>query len=139
MNAFLRLYLLLQISLQIQHCIELSCGDHRVFMLEPQTIELLLHVRSVYSLSAKLYKYFLNITVSQVFTRQGCSEYQKAVSTTRPEKCDIFAQRYQSQPITTRFQKHCLYFFNLQKPWQNILNVVYRTTLSIRTERTDKQ
>ena len=72
----------------------------------------------------------------------------KTVSTTRPEKCDIFAQRYQSQPITTKFQKHCLYFLNLQKPCQNIslseyfakyLNVVYRTTLSIRAERTDEQ
>ena len=42
------------------------------------------------------------------------------VSTTRPEKCDIFAQLYQSQPITTKFQKHCLYFINLQKPCQNI-------------------
>ena len=42
------------------------------------------------------------------------------VSTTRPEKCDIFAQRYQSQPITTKFQKHCLYFLNLQKPCKNI-------------------
>ena len=29
------------------------------------------------------------------------------VRTTRPERCDIFAQRYQSQPITTKFQKHC--------------------------------
>ena len=26
------------------------------------------------------------------------------VKTTRPEKCDNFAQRYQSQPITTKFQ-----------------------------------
>ena len=29
------------------------------------------------------------------------------VRTTRPETCDIFAQRYQFQPITTKFQKHC--------------------------------
>ena len=28
------------------------------------------------------------------------------VRTTRPEKCDIFSQRYQSQPIKTKFQKH---------------------------------
>ena len=41
--------------------------------------------------------------------------YVFTVRTTRPEKCDIFAQRYQSQPITTKFQKHCLYFLNLQK------------------------
>ena len=44
----------------------------------------------------------------------------QTVSTTRPEKCDIFTQRYQSQPITTKFQKHCLYFLNLQKPCQKI-------------------
>ena len=71
------------------------------------------------------------------------------VRTTRPEKCDILAQHYQSQPIiTTKFQKHCLYFLNLQKPCHNIslseyfakcLKVVYRKTLSIRTaDRTDK-
>ena len=29
------------------------------------------------------------------------------VRTTRPEKCDIFAQCYLSQPISTKFQKHC--------------------------------
>ena len=29
------------------------------------------------------------------------------VRTTRPEKCDIFTQRYQSQPINKKFQKHC--------------------------------
>ena len=28
------------------------------------------------------------------------------VRTTRPEKCDIFSQPYQSQPITKTFQKH---------------------------------
>ena len=32
------------------------------------------------------------------------------VRTTRPEKCDIFAQRYQSQAITTKFQKTLLIF-----------------------------
>ena len=67
--------------------------------------------------------------------------------TTGPEKCNIFAQRYQSQPITTKFQKHCLFFLNFQKQCQNflsqnilhnVLNVVYRKTLSIRTDRTDK-
>ena len=70
------------------------------------------------------------------------------VRTTRPEKCDIFAQRYQSQPITTKFQKHCLYLLN---PLRNhvkiflsqnishiVLNVVNCKTLSIRTDRTDK-
>ena len=30
-----------------------------------------------------------------------------SVRTRRPEKCDNFAQRYQSQPITTKFQKYC--------------------------------
>ena len=69
-----------------------------------------------------------------------------SVRTTRPEKCDIFAQRYLSQPITTKFQKHCLYFLNLQKPCQNIsiseynanfYSVVYRKNLSIRADRTD--
>ena len=30
-----------------------------------------------------------------------------ADSTTRPEKCDFFAQSYQSQPITATFQKCC--------------------------------
>ena len=69
------------------------------------------------------------------------------VRTTRPEKYDILAQHYQSQPITTKFQKHCLYFLNLQKSCQNIslseyfakcLNAVCRKTLSIRTDRTDK-
>ena len=71
-----------------------------------------------------------------------------SVRTTTPEKCDIFSQRHQSQPITRKFQNHCLYFLNPQKSCQNIssqnilqniLNVVYRTTLSIKTERTDKQ
>ena len=75
------------------------------------------------------------------------SLFPYSVRTTSPEKCDIFAQRYQSQPITTKFQKHGLYFLNLQKPCQNIslqnilhnvLNVVYRKTLRIRTDRTDK-
>ena len=28
------------------------------------------------------------------------------VRTTRPEKCEIFAQRYQSQPITTKLKKN---------------------------------
>ena len=69
------------------------------------------------------------------------------VRTTRPEKCDIFVQRYQSQPITTKFQKHSLYFLTLQKSCQiflsqnilhNVVNVVYSKTLSIRTDRTDK-
>ena len=32
------------------------------------------------------------------------------VRTTRPEKCDIFSQRYQSQPITKKFQKTLLIF-----------------------------
>ena len=48
------------------------------------------------------------------------SAAQYAVRTTRPEKCDISAQRYRSQPITTKFQKHCLNFLNLQTPCQNI-------------------
>ena len=70
------------------------------------------------------------------------SVFIKPVRTTRPEKGDIFAQRYQSQPITTKFQIHCLYFFNLQiLLFQNILhnvsNAVYHKTLSIRTDRTD--
>ena len=43
-----------------------------------------------------------------------------SVRTTRPEKCDIFAQRYQSHPITFKFQKRSLYFLHLQKPCQNI-------------------
>ena len=70
------------------------------------------------------------------------------VRTTRPEKCDILAQRYQSQPITTKFHKHCLYFLNHQKPCQNISLSEYFAlcfkccilvkTLSIRTYRTDK-
>ena len=72
----------------------------------------------------------------------------KPVRTRRPEKCDIFAQRYQSKPITTKFHKHCLYFLNLQKPCQNIslsLNILHNVSnvvdcknLSIRTNRTDK-
>ena len=76
-----------------------------------------------------------------------CSLCPFTVRTTRPVKCDIFSQRYQSQPITKKFQKHCLYFLNLQKPCQNIslqnimhnfLSAVYRKNLSIRTDRTDK-
>ena len=43
----------------------------------------------------------------------------ETVRTTRPEKCDIFAQRYQSQPIT-KIPKTRTYFLNLQKPCQNI-------------------
>ena len=38
----------------------------------------------------------------------------------KTKKSDIFAQCYPSQPITTKFQKHCLYFLNLQKQCQNI-------------------
>ena len=34
-----------------------------------------------------------------------CNRYRLlAVRTTRPEKCDILAQRYQSQPISIKFQ-----------------------------------
>ena len=75
------------------------------------------------------------------------AENHLTVRTTRPEKCDIFAQRYQSQPITTTFHKHCLYFLNLQKPCQiflsqnilhNVSNVVYCKNLSIRSKRSDK-
>ena len=78
------------------------------------------------------------------------SVYKKNTNTvrnTRPEKCDIFSQRYQSQPITKKFQKHCSYFLNLYKPCQNIFSqnimhnfksAVYRKNLSIRTVRTDK-
>ena len=72
---------------------------------------------------------------------------QTTVRTTRSEKCDIFAQRYQSQPITTAFQNTCYIFltfrnhvkiFLSQNILHNVLNAVYRTTLSIRTARTDK-
>ena len=80
---------------------------------------------------------FSGIVGPQAFDVPGVSEYTVAsnmarnhifyieishytVRTIRPEKCDIFSQRYQSQPITTKFQKHCLCFLNLQKPCQNI-------------------
>ena len=74
------------------------------------------------------------------------------VRTTRPEKSDIFTQRYQSQPVTKKFQKHCynifLTFRNNVKIFlsQNIMHnsysVVYHKNtikiLSVRTDRTDK-
>ena len=37
-----------------------------------------------------------------------------AVRTTRPEKCDIFAQGYQSQPITKKFRKHRFIFLTFR-------------------------
>ena len=52
--------------------------------------------------------------------RLSVSVISYAVQTTRPEKCDIFAQRYQSQSITTKFPKTLLIFLNLQKQCQNI-------------------
>ena len=70
------------------------------------------------------------------------------VSTTRPEKCDIFAQLFSLNQLLQNskntayifltFRNHVKIFLS-QNILQNILNVVYRTTLSIRTERTDKQ
>ena len=70
------------------------------------------------------------------------------VRTTRPEKCDIFAQRYQSQPITKKSKKNTanifLTFRNNVKIFlsQNIMNnfqtVVYRKYLSNRTDKTMK-
>ena len=42
-----------------------------------------------------------------MFPLDDPSRLRCIVRTTRPEKCDIFAERYQSQPITTKFQKHC--------------------------------
>ena len=60
---------------------------------------------------------FLKVFEKKIFADAQISKKKKkkrfrrksinAVRTTRPEKCDIFAQRYQSQPITTKFQKHC--------------------------------
>ena len=42
------------------------------------------------------------------------------VRTIRPEKCEIFAQRYQSQTINAKCQTRCWYFLNLLKPCQNV-------------------
>ena len=70
-----------------------------------------------------------------------------SVRTTKPEKCDIFAQRYQSQPITTKFHNTAYIFltfrnhvkiFLSQNNLHNVSNVVYRKNLSIRTNRSDK-
>ena len=65
------------------------------------------------------------------------------VRTTRPEKCDIFAQHYQSQPITKSYQTHCWYFLNLQKLFQNVSSSEYfayclKYCIPYRQDRSDK-
>ena len=65
--------------------------------------------------------------------------------TIRPEKCYIFAQRYQSQTITTKFKNHCEYFLTLEKPclafleyYAECLKYCLPKKLSIRRNRTKK-
>ena len=43
-----------------------------------------------------------------------------SVRTIRPEKCEFFAQRYQSRAINAKCQTRYWYFLNLLKPCQNI-------------------
>ena len=70
-----------------------------------------------------------------------------AVRTIRPEKCDIFAQHYQCQPITKNFKntpnifltfRNHVKIFLSQNIMHNFKSAVYRKNLSIRTDRTDK-
>ena len=72
------------------------------------------------------------------------------VRTRTPENCEIFAQRYQSQPITQKFQKTLLIFSEPSETMSKyfflgtlciIFKVFYNlnlNNLSIRTDRTDK-
>ena len=94
------------------------------------------------------HKSFLLILLAIISLPSGSiNMFCYTVRTTRPEKCDIFAQRYQSQPITTKFHNTAYIFltfrnhvkiFLSQNNLHNVSNVVYRKNLSIRTNRSDK-
>ena len=47
------------------------------------------------------------LRLADIYLRNNKITRDTTVRTTRPEKCDIFSQRYQSEPITKTFQKHC--------------------------------
>ena len=50
-------------------------------------------------------KIALNLLELTDWSKSVSADNLDTVRTTRPEKCDIFSQRY--QPITKKFQKHC--------------------------------
>ena len=93
-----------------------SNGDSRGAMMETKGLKGHKVARPKFPLKNKPFSVFsalneqaslLNAPSPWMIYLAATIRYPDAVRTKRPEKGDIFAQRYQSHPITTKFQKRC--------------------------------